>query len=182
MTSGDKGLMWNNDSPGDGEGNDIKIFGSLIYIILNWMLVLKVYYESASLIHGQWPAFTCKDDGKDGFWSRVAYTWHGGTWLSIGWNFFFFYIYERIGMRGYVQDFSPYVSVASHLLHTRSVSIVLMFFVPISAMAIDVIGKVISNMFFPSQTQIHREKENLQLAGKEVPTKRKLPIRGVETC
>jgi len=103
MTSAFRGLMSNEDTdtPGNGEGGDIKVFGTMVYTILNFTLVLKVLYESSSLIHGKWPAFTCKNDGKDGFWSRVAYTWHGAFWLSIGFNFFFLWIYERLGRSGY---------------------------------------------------------------------------------
>jgi len=42
-------------------------------------------------------------------------------------------------------------------------TIVYLFFVPVAAMSIDVIGKLFGNMFFPSQTQIHREIERKQL-------------------
>jgi len=34
-----------------------------------------------------------------------------------------------------------------------------MIFIPIGAMAIDIAGKVFSNMFYPSQNQIHIELE-----------------------
>lgn len=38
----------------------------------------------------------------------------------------------------------------------------LVAFVPIIAMGFDVSGKAFSNMFYPTQTQIHREMECMQ--------------------
>lgn len=43
-----------------------------------------------------------------------------------------------------------------------------MLFIPIGAMAFDVAGKVFSNMFYPSQNQIH-----IELEAKEFRQKRK---------
>jgi hypothetical protein len=37
----------------------------------------------------------------------------------------------------------------------------LILFVPIIAIVVDVCGKVFSNMFYPTQTQVHLEKEAL---------------------
>ncbi len=95
QSSAFQGLMHNFDDPGDGDGGDLKIFGSLIFVILNWVLSLKVLYESGSIIHGKWPALMgCSKKSKEGFYSRVAYTWHGIIFLCIGFNYFFIYIYD----------------------------------------------------------------------------------------
>lgn len=50
-----------------------------------------------------------------------------------------------------------FVDVTLHVLHTRSMSLMLIFMVPIMGMVLDVTGKVYSNMFYPTQTQIHVE-------------------------
>ena len=91
------GLLSNPDRsiPGDGDGGDLKVFGNVIFVILNLVLSLKVLYESGSIIHGRWPALAgCCKNAKEGFWSRVAYTWHGIIFLCIGFSFFFIYTYQ----------------------------------------------------------------------------------------
>lgn len=60
------------------------------------------------------------------------------------------------------------VGVPNHIFGTRSINYVSLFFVPIAAMAFDIAGKVFSNMFYPTQTQIH-----IELEAKEVADKRK---------
>ncbi len=95
QSSAFKGFMSGRDAPGDGDGGDLKVFGNLIYVILNWVLAAKVLYESGAIIHGKWPALIgCCKRAKDGFFSRVAYTWHGIIWLCLGWNYFFIYVYD----------------------------------------------------------------------------------------
>jgi hypothetical protein len=47
---------------------------------------------------------------------------------------------------------------------TRSVNWLAILFVPITAIAFDVFGKVFSNMFYPTQTQIHIEIEAKEVA------------------
>jgi magnesium-transporting ATPase (P-type) len=90
-----KGQMRNALYPGDGDGSDLKVFGTAIFVALNWVLALKVLYESGSIIHGRWPALLgCCKNAKEGFWSRVAYTWHGIIFLCVGFNFFFIYLYQ----------------------------------------------------------------------------------------
>jgi hypothetical protein len=49
---------------------------------------------------------------------------------------------------------------------------ILILFVPIICMIFDVCGKVFSNMFFPTQTQIHLE---LEARGKMLAKRRGLP-------
>ena len=45
-TSAFKGLMssWSRDSPGDGDGSGLKIFGTTMFIVLNWTLAIKVLF------------------------------------------------------------------------------------------------------------------------------------------
>ncbi len=157
-TSAFKGLMSNKnrDDPGDGDGSGIKIFGTTLFIILNWTLGFKVLYESGSIIIGKWPACTCREKVGEGFWSRVGYTWYALVYLSIGFNFFFLYTYQLIGRDG-ASSFSPFVLVTYHLLHTRAITWVVVAMVTIAATSVDVIGKLFSNMFYPTQAQIHKE-------------------------
>ena len=49
---------------------------------------------------------------------------------------------------------------------TSSVNWISMTFIPIAGMAYDVCWKVFSNMFYPTQTQIHTEIEAQELADK----------------
>merc|ERR1712024_347297 len=48
MTSAFKGMMQGRATPGDGEGSDLKVFGTLVFIILNFVLSFKVLYESGA--------------------------------------------------------------------------------------------------------------------------------------
>jgi len=114
-----------------------------------------VLCESKSLIHGKWPAPTCNGE-EEGFFSRLAYTWVGCTYLSIGFYFFAIAVYQVIGRNG-AGTFSYFTDVTNHALGTRSMSWMLIFFVPIMGMILDVVLKVFSNMYYPTQTQIHLE-------------------------
>ena len=51
------------------------------------------------------------------------------------------------------------VGVFQHIYLTSLTNYAIMIFNPIGAMAIDIAGKVFSNMFYPSQNQIHIELE-----------------------
>jgi hypothetical protein len=113
----------------------------------------------ASLVHGRWPAFTCRKDVGEGFLSRLAYTWIAVTWLSIFFYFAFILIYSILGRKG-ASQFSGFVEVGIHMMTTRSMSWMLIAFVPVMGMVFDISGKVFSNMFFPTQTQIHLEIES----------------------
>lgn len=55
--------------------------------------------------------------------------------------------------------FFNFAGVTNHVVSTRSVNWLVIFFVPITGMAFDLFGKVFSNMFYPTQTQIHVEIE-----------------------
>ena len=119
------------------------------------MFIVKVLIESRSLVHGQWPAITCNDKD-EGFFSRVAYTWVGVTYLSVGFYFFAICVYQVIGRKG-AGTFSYFTEVTNHALGARSMSWMLIVFVPIIAAALDIVLKLFSNLFYPTQTQIHME-------------------------
>ena len=63
--------------------------------------------------------------------------------------------------------FFDFVGVMPHVMGTSSVTYISLVFIPIAAMAFDVCWKVFSNMFYPTQTQIHMELEAKQLAEKQ---------------
>ena len=60
--------------------------------------------------------------------------------------------------------FFAMVAVPQHVLGTSSMNYALIFFIPIAGMAFDVAGKVFSNCYYPSQTQIHIELEAKEFA------------------
>ena len=160
MSSAFVGLMRNEDSdvPGDGEGGDLKSAGTVTFSCFIILLAYKVLYEGRSLLHGRWPAFTCKKGVQEGFFSRVAYTWHGVTFGSIGFYLWAIALYQVLG-RLFTSSLSGFTDVANHVLGTRSMSWMLIAFVPVFGMTFDVVAKVFSNMFYPTQTQIHLEIE-----------------------
>jgi hypothetical protein len=119
----------------------------------------QVIFETKSLVHGRWPAITCGKGSSEGFFSRLAYTWIALFWLSIFFHFVFLLIYSILGRKG-AGEFSAFVGVGINMMTARSMSWMLIIFVPIMGMIYDVTGKVFSNMFFPTQTQIHLEIES----------------------
>jgi magnesium-transporting ATPase (P-type) len=156
-----EGLMQNEDPdwPGDGEGGDLKSVGTVTFTCMVILLAYKVLYESRSLVHGRWPAFTCRKNVGEGVLSRLAYTWVSITYFSIGFYLFFICIYQLLGRRG-PSAFSRFVDTTNHVFGMRSMSWLLVVFVPVTGMIFDVTGKVYSNMFYPTQTQIHLEIES----------------------
>ncbi len=64
-------------------------------------------------------------------------------------------------------DFIPFVMVATHMYNKRAVTWLVVLAVPIIACGIDVAFKLFSNMFYPSQTQIHIEIQAKELANKK---------------
>ena len=124
MTSAFVGLMRgaDSDTPGEGEGGDLQSVGAVVYTCMIFILAykvsgsgwrmlhdimnasllisilfvspLQVLYESKSPIHGRWPAFTCRKDVEEGFFSRLGYTWIGITYGSILFYFFFIGMYH----------------------------------------------------------------------------------------
>ena len=55
--------------------------------------------------------------------------------------------------------FFNFAGVFHQVTATRSVNWLVILFVPIAGMAFDLFGKVFSNMYYPTQTQIHIEIE-----------------------
>ena len=178
VTSAFTGLMHNadRDSPGDGEGGDLKVFGTSIFTYLIFTLAYKVLYESRSIINGLWPACTWRKGVGQGWPNRVAWTWVGILWGSIAFFFFAMYTYQLVGRSG-ASSMSPFVMVANHTFNTRSITWLLLILVPTAACVFDVVGKVFGNMYYPTQTQIHCEIEAAEVA-KENRRKRKEGRRG----
>lgn len=144
------------DHPGDAEGGDLKVTGAVTYTIMIIILGLKVLLEGKSLLHGKWPAFTCSKTRGEGFFNRVGYTWQLLFWLSFGFYAFFLFVYQELG-KVRVSPFFPFVNCTYHFLVPRSITYMLFILVPSATMCFDVVGKVFSNMFYPTQTQIHIE-------------------------
>ena len=119
----------------------------------------KVLYECNAIIHGHWPAFTCRKDVGEGFFSRVAYTWQGILWGSFLFYVFFISVYNVLGRKG-AGTYSDFVGVGTHVFATRTMTWLLVIFVPVIAITFDVIFKTFSNMYYPTQTQIHQEIES----------------------
>lgn len=148
---------WGRDVPGDGEGGDLQVFGTTIYSALIYTVTFKALIETRSLIWGEFPTFTCKR-GKEGWMSRMAHSWVGVSWFSILFYYFFLYVYGIIGFKGpEAGSFFNFVGVSFHVLNTRSITWMVSILIPTIAVITDVTGKVYSNMFYPTQTQIHME-------------------------
>jgi hypothetical protein len=110
------------------------------------------------MVHGKWPPFTFRKDVGEGFLSRLPYTYLGVFLLSIAFYLVCISLYQLVGLGG-PSSFAGFTLTANHVLGTRSLSWILILFVPIICMIFDVSGKVFSNMFYPTQTQIHLELE-----------------------
>eukprot|EP00934_Nitzschia_sp_Nitz4_P003792 Nitzschia sp. Nitz4//scaffold193_size40683//22974//28351//NITZ4_007501-RA/size40683-augustus-gene-0.57-mRNA-1//-1//CDS//3329540285//3782//frame0 len=166
VSSAFHGLMSNKDTVGEGEGGDLQSVGQVTFSCLIILLVYKVLFESKSLLHGRFPAFTCRKDVKEGFFSRLPYTWYGVTYASIIFYVVFLVVYQIIGERGPGEYFNL-VGVVTHILTTRVINYLVIIFMPLGAIAFDVAGKVFGNMFYPTQTQIHIEIESREIAAKK---------------
>jgi hypothetical protein len=70
--------------------------------------------------------------------------------------------------------------VTYHLFQTRSIVWVVIAMSTIAAIGIDVIGKVFSNMFYPTQTQIHKEIQKLHFLPERRKSKKAARAGGVE--
>jgi hypothetical protein len=65
---------------------------------------------------------------------------------------------QLIGTGGpQVGSFFNFVSTSVHVLNMRSMTWMVSILIPTIAVIFDVSGKVYSNMFYPTQTQIHME-------------------------
>ena len=164
-TSAWSGLMNNDDRdwPGNGEG-DLKTFGTVIYSALIFTLAYKVLFESRSIVSGVWPACTCRDGVGEGWPNRLAWTWVGFLWLSVGFFFFAIYTYQLVGQNEATPvSMWPFVNAANHTYNMRSLTWLILILVPTAACAFDVFGKVFGNMYYPTQTQIHCEIEAAEI-------------------
>ena len=146
----------NLDAPGNGEGGDHKSVGTVTFASLIVLLAYKVLIESKSLIHGQFP--WCTVGGREGCSSRFSYTWMGSICLSAGIFLAALALYQFFGVPG-ANQFSAYTLTTNHVLGTRSLSWMLILFIPLIGMIFDGTAKHFSNVFYPTQTQIHMEME-----------------------
>ena len=71
-----------------------------------------------------------------------------------------------IGINNGPGEYFNIVGVPNRVFGARSVNWLSMLFIPIAAIGFDVAGKVFSNMFYPTQTQIHIEIESREMAAK----------------
>lgn len=158
FTSAFLGLMSRQDPdrPGNGEGGDLKSVGFVAFSCLILLLCYKVLYESRSIIIGEWPAFRCWQKGVDAWPNRLSYTWVANGYFSIGFYLFTIYIYQAFGRSG-PSSFSLFVDTVNHAFNTRIRTWMVLIFVPVAGMVFDVTAKVFSNLFYPTQTQIHME-------------------------
>lgn len=70
--------------------------------------------------------------------------------------------------------------VTNHLFHTRSIVWVVIAMSTVAATGIDVIGKVFSNMFYPTQTQIHKEIQKFHFLPERRKAKKAARAGGIE--
>ena len=162
-TSAFHGLMKGRSVVGDGEGGDLKVLGTTIYTALVFHLVYKALIETRSIIVGKIPpCVKCvrnKEtlDKHEGYFSRMSYTFVGISVGSIIFYLWFLYTYEAVAVNVTDPTITPFVGVATHTLNTRSITWMIIFLAPVTALMIDVALKLFSNMYYPSQTQIHME-------------------------
>jgi len=102
----------------------------------------------------------------EGYVNRLAYTWVGAAYGQLGFYIFFIYVYQFFGLAGpeSTGSFFPFVFVTNHVLNKRSITWMLFLLVPIAAALCDVAGKVIGNLFYPAQVQIHMEIASQEIA------------------
>lgn len=148
------------DAPGDGEGGDLKSVGTVTFASLIVLLAYKVLLESKSLLHGKFPWCTFRSGGQ-GCSSRCSYTWVGSICLSVGIFLLALSLYQFFGVPG-ANQFSAYTMTANHVLGKRSLSWMLIVFIPIMGVIFDGTAKLFSNVFYPTQTQIHMEMEAMK--------------------
>ena len=173
-TSGFKGLMWNKSSIGDGQVSDLQSVGTTIYNCCILVLTYNVLYETKSIINGKWPTAFVSCFRKDtaanhtkygGFVDRLPYTWYGVIFGSIGLIIFGLFVYSEVGAIGGPQlgTLFLFVGVPNHVFGASGMNYVMMLFIPIAGIALELFGKVFSNMFYPSQNQIHIERQSEEL-------------------
>ena len=88
-------FMSKGRSVGDGEVADWQSLGTTMYTSMVLIMGYKMMYEARSIIHGKPPAFVaCFIDTKDGFISRIPYTWVGVISFSFAFYFLSLVIYN----------------------------------------------------------------------------------------
>ena len=114
-------------------------------------------YETRSIIIGQWPFFKCQWKTSDKWYDRAPWTWLAVFVGSFAFYVGFVYVYQ-IGQAALGPSvFSEFTGVVTHAWQMRALSWMSILLVPVAGMAFDLTGKVFSNLFFPTQTQIHIE-------------------------
>jgi len=99
-------LLSQGRTVGDGEVADWQSLGTTLYTSLVLLMGYKMMYEARSIICGKNPAIiTCFKNTKEGFLSRVPYTWVCVVYFSFGVYFLFLLIYN--------------VSLQNSLVHPR---------------------------------------------------------------
>jgi len=93
---------------------------------------------------------------------RIPWTWYGILIGTIWFYIFFLFIYSQLGkwFGPGITTFYYFLGVTEHILGASSLNYVIMLFIPIGGIAIDIAGKTFSNMYYPSQNQIHLELES----------------------
>jgi len=168
QTSAFLGLMQGRDPnyPGEGEGGDLKSVGVTMFTILILTLAYKCTFETRLIVIGEWPfACTCRKDKGEGWNSRISYTIYGTVVFSILFWIGAIYIYSFVALKISFKDLLPMYFVPEHVFSLRAMSWLLIFLVPLPACSFDMALKLFSNMYFPTQTQIHMEIEHMQENG-----------------
>lgn len=166
ITSAFSGLMDNKDDdiPGDAE-IDFKTFGTILYVVLIISLGYKVFYETRSVIHGE-VLSPCRQSssatslGTPSWLDYIPWTWFGTLVLSYGLWMMFVYLYSALARNSFDED--QFNDVAYHVYNRSSIAWYIFGFVPIAAAICDVSAKLFSNLYYPTQTQIHLEMEVLK--------------------
>ena len=159
-TSAFKGLMYNKDrnEPGDGE-MDFNTFGAIIYTALIINDGYKVMYETRSINHGEIPFFRSNGATEGKWYDRLPWTWVGVLFLSYGFWMFAAYLHSYIARYSEFFLQENFNDVTLHTFNRASIAWLLFLLVPITATICDVVAKLFSILYFPSQTQIHTEIE-----------------------
>jgi len=84
-----------------------------------------------------------------------------------------FIFQQIIGVQNGPGTYFNVVGVTPKVFGTRTINYLAILFLPLAAIAFDLSGKVFSNMFYPTQTQIH-----IEIEAKQRREKRKAARRG----
>jgi magnesium-transporting ATPase (P-type) len=159
FTSAFLGLMSRQDPdrPGNGEGGDLKSVGFVLHFRASSCCYATRFCMNRDLSSSaNGPLSRCWQKGVDAWPNRLSYTWVANGYLSIGFYLFAVYIYQAFGRSG-PSSFSLSVDTVNHAFNTRIRTWMVLIFVPTAGMVFDITAKVFSNLFYPTQTQIHME-------------------------